>query len=225
MSPSTPPTLLLDLDGTLVDPAVGILQSCRAALDQLGCPVPPDEDLSWMIGPPVRESFRALLGGRADPEEALRLYRISYGAQGLYEAAVYPGIPAALADLRDRGVRPLVCTSKAQVFARRVVDHFGLGWALSEVYGADLDGRYEDKGDLIAHILEVEALDPALVCMVGDRKHDVLGAARHAIPTIGVLWGYGGEVELKAAGASALVAAPAELPAAWAALQPPPRAR
>ncbi len=91
------------------------------------------------------------------------------------------------------------------------MEHFGLAPWLSGVYGAELDGRFEDKGDLIGHILEVEGLDPADVCMVGDREHDVRAASRHGIPTVGVLWGYGGRAELEAAGAALIVASPAEL--------------
>jgi len=54
--------------------------------------------------------------------------------------------------------------------------------------------------------------------MWGDRKHDVLAASRHAIPTIGALWGYGGADELRDAGAAALCASPSEVPAAFWAL-------
>ncbi len=211
---SPPTTVLLDLDGTLVDPAVGILRCCREALADLDCQVAPSEDLRWVIGPPLRETMAVLLGGRADPEAAVRLYRARYGVQGLYEATVYDGVPQALSALQARGHRLLVCTSKAQVFAARIIEHFGLGAHVSGVYGPDLDGRYEDKGDLIAHILEAESLAPGAACMVGDRKHDIRAAVRHGIPGIGVLWGYGGEAELREAGAAMLIAQPADLPVA-----------
>jgi phosphoglycolate phosphatase len=205
------PVLLLDLDGTLVDPAPGILGSCRHALAALGIAPPESEDLRWVIGPPIRESFRRLLDGHGDIEEAVRLYRERYSAWGLYQAAVYPGIPEALAAHVARGTRLVLCTSKARVFARRVVDHFGLAPLLSGLYGSELDGRFEDKAELIAHLLQTETLQPQDVCMVGDRKHDVIGAARNGIPTIGVLWGYGGREELETAGAAMLIARPDEL--------------
>ncbi|HEX7886933.1 MAG TPA: HAD family hydrolase [Phenylobacterium sp.] len=130
---------------------------------------------------------------------------------GLHQAQVYPGVTAALAEHLARGTNLILCTAKARVFAERVVDHFGLSPYLAAVYGPELDGRLEDKGDLIAHILAVEGLDPAQVTMVGDRKHDVLAAARHAIPTLGVLWGYGSRAELTAAGAALIIDRPAEL--------------
>ena len=204
MASQSPTTILLDLDGTLVDPAPGILGCCRHALEALGCPAGPEEDLRWVIGPPLRESVARLLNGRGDPEEAVRLYRVRYGETGLFEATVYPGVTDALAALRARGLTLLLCTSKARPFAERVVDHFGLAPYLAGVYAAELDGRLDDKGDLIAHLLETEGLAPEMACMVGDREHDMRAAARHGIPAIGVLWGYGDAAELQGAGAAAL---------------------
>jgi len=99
----------------------------------------------------------------------------------------------------------VLCTAKSRGFARRVVDHFGLAPLLSGLYGSELDGRFEDKAELIAHLLQAESLRPRDVCMVGDRKHDVIAAAKHGIPTIGVLWGYGGREELEKAGAAMLI--------------------
>ncbi len=204
-------TLLLDLDGTLVDPAEGIIGSCRHALARMGAPAPENADLRWIIGPPPRETFTKLLGGRGDPEAALQHYRERYGSWGLYHARPYSGMLEALEKRAADGTRLMLCTAKAAVFARRVVDHFGFSPMLSAVYGPDLDGRFDDKGDLIAHLLEAEALDPGDVCMVGDREHDVRAAARHGIPTVGVLWGYGGRAELSAAGAAVIIETPAEL--------------
>jgi phosphoglycolate phosphatase len=205
------PTLLLDLDGTLVDPGPGIIGSCRHALEQLGVAAPDAAALRSIIGPPIRQSFAALLGGAADVETAVGLYRARYSSVGLYEAAVYPGIVEAMQAQVARGARLVLCTAKAAVFARRVVEHFGLAPYLSGIYGAELDGRFEDKGELIGHLLAEEGLDPAQVCMVGDREHDVFAAARHGIPTVGVLWGYGGRAELEAAGAALLIEAPEAL--------------
>lgn len=204
-------TLLLDLDGTLVDPAAGIIGSCRYALEALGAPAPDDADLRWLIGPPLRASLVTLLGDRGDPEAALQLYRQRYLATGLYEAAAYPTMQEVLAAKVRSGARLILCTAKPKPFAERVVEHFGFSPLLSAVYGPELDGRYDDKGDLIEHLLEREGLDPQEVCMVGDREHDVRAAARHGIPTIGVLWGYGSEAELVAAGAALTIREPREL--------------
>src|SRR5690349_13013440 len=204
-------TLLLDLDGTLVDPAPGILGCYRHALASFRVFPSEAEDLRWVIGPSIREGLGQLLNGRGDTEEAVRRYRERYSAWGLYQAAVYPGILQALACHRARGTRLILCTAKFHGFARRVADHFGLTPFLSGVYGSELDGRLEDKAELIAHLLEAEGLQPDGVCMVGDRKHDVLAAAAHGIPTIGVLWGFGGRDELESAGAAMLIQHAGEL--------------
>ena len=204
-------TLLLDLDGTLVDPAPGILGCYRHALASFGIFPPEDEDLRWVIGPPIRQGFRQFLGEQGNIEEAVRLYRERYADWGLYEAAVYPGILQALSRHRARGTRLVLCTAKFHGFARQVVEHFGISPLLSGVYGAELDGRFENKADLIAKLLDAEGLKPDEVCMLGDRKHDVLAAAAHGIPTIGVLWGFGGHDELEAAGAAMLIQRAEEL--------------
>ena len=212
--PAPPMTILLDLDGTLVDPAVGIYASYRHALSRIGLDLDPADDLRWLIGPPLRESMGRLGLSPEKAEAAVVHYRARYGETGFAEATVYDGIPAALDDLRATGARLILCTSKARVFAERVVARFGLAARLDGVHGAELDGRFDDKGDLIAHILDVERLDPDSVCMVGDRKHDILAAARNGVRAIGVLWGYGDEAELRGAGATLIIARPDQLPAA-----------
>lgn len=210
-------TILLDLDGTLVDPAVGILGCYRHALAAIGFEADAADDLRWVIGPPLRKSFAKLFGERHDVEEAVRLYRERYSDTGIFEAEVYLGVIDALAALRGAGFRLILCTAKARVFAERIVVHFGFAPHLAGVYGAELDGRFDDKGELIAHILKTEGLDPAAVCMVGDRDNDILAAGRNGAGSIGVLWGYGDAAELTGAGASRLVEAPRDLPAACAA--------
>ncbi len=210
--------LLIDLDGTLTDPAEGIVGCFRLALEALGRSPPAAADLTWIIGPPLRRSFSDLLRGEGDPEEALRVYRGRYSTEGLFEAVVYDGVPEALAELRAAGARLFLCTAKPVVYAERILGHFDLLRDFEGVYGAELDGRYDDKADLIARILDERDLDAGDCCMLGDRKHDVIAASRHAIPTIGALWGYGGADELREAGAAVLCASPSEIPAAFWAL-------
>ena len=204
-------TLLLDLDGTLVDPAPGIVGSFRYAMARMGHPIDDDEDWRWIIGPSLRTTFSRLLAGRGDPEAALRHYRERYSEWGLTEAAPYDGVRDVLAARRAGGTRLFLCTAKPAVFAKRVVDVFGFAGLLDGVYGPQLDGGLDDKGDLIAHLMAEERLAKDEVCMVGDREQDVRAAGRHGVPTVGVLWGYGGRDELSAAGAESLIASPAEL--------------
>src|SRR5919112_2769196 len=205
--------LLVDLDGTITDPAPGMISAYRFALERMGVAPPPAEDLLWIIGPPTRRSFPKLLRPNQDVEEAVRLYRERYGADGLFEARVYDGMPQALQALRALPARLLVCTAKPQVFAVPILEHFGLTSVFTGVYGPDLEGRLDDKGLLIGRMIEEENIAPARTIMVGDRANDVRAAARHGIPTVGALWGYGGCEELTDAGAAVLCEAPGHLPA------------
>jgi haloacid dehalogenase superfamily, subfamily IA, variant 1 with third motif having Dx(3-4)D or Dx(3-4)E len=203
--------LLFDLDGTITDPKPGITGAVRYALATLGRPAPEDDDLAWVIGPPLRETFRTLLG-EALVERAIELYREQYGATGYKDAIVIPGMPETLDRLAADGYRLFVATSKPHFYARRVLAHFGLADRFVTIHGAELDGTHDNKGELIAHILATEGLAPAGTLMIGDRKHDVLGAARNGVPCIGVAWGYGSHGELAEAGARHICAVPAELP-------------
>ncbi len=208
------PTLLLDLDGTLTDPASGILAGVRAAMTALGREAPPDADLLSVIGPPIRVSFRRLMGPDADVEEGVRLYRAYAAERGLKEATVYPGVLEALGDLREAYAgRVFICTAKSQPFAQATADHFGFTPYLAGVYGAHPDGQFEDKADLIAHMIPALGIDPAGAIMVGDRSYDMVAARKNGLAALGALWGYGSEAELSEAGAHALCASPADLAA------------
>ena len=215
--------LLIDLDGTLTDPAEGIIGCFRLALESLGKTAPPAAELGWIIGPPLRGCFARILGAEGDPEEALKAYRSRYSTGGLFEAVVYDGVDEALVELRAAGTRLFLCTAKPIVYAERILSHFNLDRYFEGAYGDELDGRFQDKADLVARIVDEQRLDAGCCCMLGDRMHDVLAASRHAIPTIGALWGYGGADELRAAGAAVLCASPAEAPAAfWGLAAAPP---
>jgi phosphoglycolate phosphatase len=204
--------LLLDLDGTLTDSKPGIFASIRHALNALGIESPPDEVLSPLIGPPTREAFRILLPSADDAyvERAVALYRERFGMVGLFENSVYPGIPEALESLRAAGFRLWVVTSKPRVYAERVVDHFGLRAAFERVQGPELQVE-RTKADLIAQVLAEANLAPGETWMIGDRSHDVVGAKKNGVRSAGVLWGYGTEQELRAAGADVVLASVADL--------------
>ena len=202
---------LFDLDGTLTDPKAGITRSVQYALDKLGRRVPEPDELTWMIGPPIFTGFAELLGGTEDVQDAVRLYRERYSDVGLFENEVYAGIPALLQDLREKDVRLYVATAKLQAFALRILDHFDLSRFFDGVYGSEPDNRNADKRDLIRHILEQERFDPAGAAMIGDRKHDAIGAKANGLASIGVTWGYGSRQELIDAGVACLVDEPQAL--------------
>jgi phosphoglycolate phosphatase len=208
---STTPLVLLDLDGTLTDSAPGIVAGIRHAYRALGLPVPDDATLRSFVGPPITDSFPAH-GVPADRVgEAVRAYREVFAAGGMYDNRVFDGIPEVLRALRAAGCTLAVATSKPEVYARPICDRFGLTELVDGVFGAPLDEGTSTKADVIAKALAtlgrtspvVPADGPAL--MVGDREHDVHGAAEHGIRCVGVTWGYAAPGELEEAGAVALV--------------------
>jgi phosphoglycolate phosphatase len=209
-----PNVICFDLDGTLTDPAEGIVRSIQYACRELERPVPAYDELLYAIGPPIQQTFAALLqtDNQAQIAAAVQLYRDRYAMQGmLLENIVYPGIPEMLQRLTEAGKRLLVATSKPTVYAARIVEHFRLNGYFAHVYGSELDGARADKADLLAHILHREQLVAASVVMVGDRKHDIIGARQNGIGAVGVTYGYGSVDELTEAGADALCHTPDEV--------------
>jgi phosphoglycolate phosphatase len=204
--------ILFDLDGTLTDPREGIVGCIKHALSTLNAPIPPESELESFIGPPLRDVFAQLLSGDSGRvEAAVAAYRDRFTALGMFENAVYDGIPEVLDSLVARDVQLYVATSKPRVYAEQILVHFGLSRHFVAIYGSELSGALSDKGELIAHVLETAALRPAETVMVGDRLHDIRGARRNQVLPIGVLWGYGSREELSAAGAERLFERPDEL--------------
>jgi phosphoglycolate phosphatase len=213
-------TILLDLDGTLVDSAPGIIRCLRETLMDLGHPGPSDDDLLGVVGPPLRTAVRHLLGEDADVEDAIRRYRERYAAGGMFDAKVFPGMSTFLGAARTGGFRIFVCTAKLTTFANRILEHFGLADALDGVFGAEADGRFDDKADLVAHMQTALGFEARDTCMIGDRREDVLASGSRGVRSIGALWGYGGEAELRLAGASVLCRRPTDLLAAVTTMLP-----
>ncbi len=207
--------VLFDLDGTLSDPREGITRCIQVALEKMKAPVPSQVALETFIGPPLRQAFAALLGTNdvGTIERALAFYRVRYRSDGMFENRVYDGVPEMLDRLRVAGHSLFVATSKPREFAEKILAHFALAPRFLAIHGAELDGTRDDKADLIRHLLAVESLAAAETVMIGDRKHDVVGARASACRrTIGVTWGFGSEAELRDAGAHAICHAPHEIP-------------
>jgi phosphoglycolate phosphatase len=205
--------LFFDLDGTLTDSRPGIMASMRHAMNAIGRESPSDEALLRFIGPPTHDAFRELLGS-ADLElntRTITIYRERYSTLGLFESSVYPGIAAGLGALQNAGYSLCVVTSKPEVFANRIIDHFELRRYFKRVYGSELNGTRSHKGELIAHVLQSERLTGADAWMLGDRLHDIGGAKQNALRSAGVLWGYGSRAELAEAGADAIFESMPEL--------------
>jgi phosphoglycolate phosphatase len=179
----------------------------------MGLEPPPEDDLRGAIGPPLRQTFGRLLAtdDASRIEEAMRLYRERFSVAGLFENRVYPGLPDMLANLGKAGCRLFVATSKPSVYAQQIVHHFDLAKYFVGVYGSELDGARENKGDLLRFLLEEECLGTNSTAMVGDRGHDMLAAKAHSLCAVGVTWGYGSPNELNDAGADVVCNHPTEV--------------
>jgi phosphoglycolate phosphatase len=190
VSPAQPQLVIFDLDGTLTDSADGIVSSFRHALGEIGAAVPEGDLASRIVGPPMHHTFEAMgLGEHA--EAAIAAYRADYTTRGWAINSLFDGIGPLLADLRAAGVRLAVATSKAEPTAQRILAHFGLDEHFEVVAGASTDGTRAAKADVLAHALAQLQPLPERVLMVGDRRHDVEGAAAHGIDAVVVGWGYG----------------------------------
>ena len=197
-------TYLFDLDGTLTDPKEGIVNSVLYALKKVGIEELHIRELDSFIGPPIQQSFVERYNmNEGEVERAVFYFREYLKQSGLLENNIYEGIPILLKQLKDTGNRLFIATSKPTIFAEQVVEHFQLTNYFEDIIGSNLDGTRIKKEEIIAHILQTnEELNKEEIVMVGDRKHDIIGANQNGIASIGVLYGYGSETELTEVGAT-----------------------
>lgn len=205
--------VLFDLDGTLTDPAEGIIRCMQYAMENLCLQCPPPEELHIHIGPPIRHAL-AIIMKTEDArliEEALRIFRVRFADVGLFENEVFAGVPEMLRALRETGRRLFVATSKPLVFSERILERFNLAQYFNGIYGSQLDGTLDNKAELIGHVITSAALDPEETLMVGDRLYDIVGARKNNCLSLGVTYGYGSEEELRCAGADLICHSPSEI--------------
>lgn len=191
--------ILIDLDGTLTDPKVGITTSARYGLEKIGHPISDETNIDWIIGPPLKASLAKILNVEADhvlAEQALMAYRERFAVKGLYENHVFEGVAETLAELKRRGYRLFVATAKPTVYAKQILEHFDLAQYFTEIYGSELNGERTNKAELIQYILAQQQLQADQCMMVGDREHDIFGARQNGMETIAVNYGYGSQQEL-----------------------------
>lgn len=199
--------ILLDLDGTIIDSGEGITKSVQYALAALGIEITDLRTLYPFIGPPLNESFREFMHLNEEQiEQAILKYRERYQTLGIYENKVYIGIRELLSDWRQLGKKVILCTSKPEIFAGKILEYFHLADYFTFIGGATLDGERNSKAEVIHHIFaSCPVLDKAETVMIGDRKYDVMGAKQMGVDAIGVLYGYGNATELQQAGADYIV--------------------
>jgi phosphoglycolate phosphatase len=199
-----------DLDGTLTDPYEGITNCILYALDELGIPRPDDDYLYSCIGPPLWDTFPELVGQDLT-RKAVDLYRERFLDTGWKENKPYDGIVDALETVASAGHLMFVATAKPHMHAARIIEHFGMGEFFATVYGSELDGTRGTKTELLEFAIGRNPGGTRHI-MVGDRKHDLIGAVANAMTPVGVAYGYGSVEELTAAGATAIAVSPADLP-------------
>lgn len=189
--------VLFDLDGTLTDPKLGITKSVQYALSKFDIHEEQLDKLEPFIGPPLAKSFMEHYSfSESEAASAVEHYREYFKPYGLYENTLYSGMMELLSLLKDQKRRLFVATSKPTVFAAEILNHFGITGYFERIYGSELDGRLSDKTELIGHLLNEEKLDKQASIMIGDRKHDIIGARNNGIASLGVGHGYGSEQEL-----------------------------
>lgn len=202
--------ILIDLDGTLTDPKVGITTSARYGLEKVGHLIAEDENIDWIIGPPLKASLAQILKVDVNDdlaEQALLGYRERFAVKGLFENLLFEDVAETLATLKNKGYRLFLATAKPEVYAQQILEHFNLTPYFDCAYGSELNGDRTNKAELIAYILEQEKIKPETCLMVGDREHDIIGARKNGIETIAVEYGYGSDAELAAAAPKARIQA------------------
>ncbi len=207
ISPLNKKYILFDLDGTLTDPFMGITQSVQYALKHFDIDVKDLHQLSRFIGPPLKNSFQEYYDlTEEQSEEAIKKYRERFSDIGIFENEIYEGIKDLLEQLLEEGKTILMATSKPEAYARRIADFFDLTQYFTQICGSEFDGRRQDKSEVIEFLLQTQRInDKSEAIMVGDRKHDVIGAIKTEIESIGVAYGYGGNQELIESGATYVV--------------------
>jgi phosphoglycolate phosphatase len=203
--------VLFDLDGTLIDPIIGIAGGHRAVCAHFGLELVTDEDIVPYIGPPLEEVFAQRYAmDAASVGEAVEVFRHYYRERGVVEFTLYPGVAELLSVMRQAGIEIALATSKLTVFADEILERAGIREHFVFVGGSSNDGLRSKKADIIAHVLEALPGRSA-GALVGDRPEDVIGASVHQIASIGATWGYGIEADLLGAGATVIACAPGDV--------------
>ncbi len=196
-------TIIFDLDGTISDSGLGIMNTAIHTLKKFGIEITDRSQLRKFIGPPLQYSFEHFFGlSKEDTQKAVAYYRAYYSEKGLYENIIYDGMADLLHRLSDDGCTLIVATSKLETFAAQILEYFGVKQYFSYIAGSNMDTSRSSKEEVLAYALEMgKVQDKSSAVMVGDREFDIIGAKKVGLDCVGVLYGYGSREELEAAGA------------------------
>lgn len=204
--------ILFDFDGTIADTSEGIYKGFDYVKNELGGKNVPRSEYYRMIGPPLTYSFKEIFCFPDDKiEEAMKAYRAYYEAHGLYECHIYEEMKELFEALYNANKKLYVATSKPEIFAKRLLAHFGIENYFTDCAGSDMAEKKASKSEIIARLLAKHSITPSNAIMVGDRMYDVEGAKKVGLDCIGVLFGFGNEEELINAGAVAIAKTPSEI--------------
>lgn len=210
---------VFDLDGTITDSGTGIMNAIRYAIEKKKFAEPPEKVMRSFIGPPLREQFQSVFGlDESESREMVELYRVYYEDRGIFENRVYDGVPEMLETLKNKGVTVLMATSKPEKYAKVIAEHFGLLRYFDFIGGACMDGTRTAKDEVIGYVIEacgISEEERKQAVMIGDRRHDILGAKKTGLHSMGVLYGYGSREELEEAGAEEIVCLPCDICASF----------
>ena len=192
--------ILFDLDGTLTDPGEGITNSVAYSLKKFGIEVEDKTELYKFIGPPLVDSFKEFYGFSDDKAwQGVEYYREYFADKGIFENKVYKDITKVLETLRNKGYHLLIATSKPTKYAVKILEEFNLAGYFDFVSGSDMNEKNSNKSEIIRYALAMNNIAPEEAVMIGDRKHDIIGAKANGVHSIGVLYGYGDMQELQMA--------------------------
>lgn len=205
--------LLFDLDGTLTDSAEGIIKCVRYAAEKMGVEPKDAEELKVFVGPPLSESFQDVYGfSEEEAQQAIVYYRERFKPIGMFENAVYDGIPEMLKTMKEHGKVNLIASSKPEAFVKTILEHFDIAKYFDIIVGASMDESRNTKEAVIEEALsQLKSTDQYgqysddKCVMIGDRKYDIHGAKYFGLRNIGVSYGFAPEGELEEAGADVIV--------------------
>jgi len=181
--------IIFDLDGTLIDTSVGIINSIRYVESKMRLEPIDDRFLIGYIGAPPQKLYMDCYGLSGKDASLAVSYHREYGKKkAIYEAKVYDAIPETLYRIKKMGIDIAVATLKKQDSAEAMLKHYGLLNYFHVIIGMNNEESLSKK-DIINAVIKCTGEKNAL--MIGDSEYDYIGAVGAGIDFLGVTYGYG----------------------------------